>query len=319
MAHYFPSVREKERECALINTGVFAVDKKDDADLPSIDWGRADMLIELALNEDLDTVGDVTTNSIIPEDMESRAVLRCKSDGTIVAGLAIAERVFKLVEPRLEFKVFVEDGELCNAGEEIAAVEGPVRGILTGERTALNFLQRLSGIATTTNRYAKALEGSKTQLLDTRKTTPGYRNLEKYAVAVGGGANHRMGLFDRVMIKDNHRELAALGGGENAIAWAVAQARIHYPELEIEVEADTVEEAAQAAEAGVEYILLDNMSNEEMAEAVKVIAGRAKTEASGGITIERLPEIGRIGVDFVSSGALTHSVKSADISLDIEM
>jgi nicotinate-nucleotide pyrophosphorylase (carboxylating) len=301
------------------NRSFFAVEKKDDVDLPSIDWGRADMLIELALNEDLDTVGDVTTNSVIPEDMEGRAVLRCKSDGTIVAGLAIAERVFKLVEPRLEFKTFMEDGELCNAGDEIAAVEGPVRGILTGERTALNFLQRLSGIATTTNRYAKALEGSKTQLLDTRKTTPGYRNLEKYAVAVGGGSNHRMGLFDRVMIKDNHRELAALGGGDNAIAWAVAQARTHYPELEIEVEADTVEEAAMAAEAGVEYILLDNMSNEEMAEAVKVIAGRAKTEASGGITIERLPEIGRIGVDFVSSGALTHSVKSADISLDIEM
>ena len=295
------------------------MDKKEDADLPSIDWGRADMLIELALNEDLDTVGDVTTNSVIPEEMEGRAVLRCKTDKTIVAGLAIAERVFKLVEPRLEFKTFVDDGELCNAGDEIAAVEGPVRGILTGERTALNFLQRLSGIATTTNRYAQALEGTKTQLLDTRKTTPGYRNLEKYAVAVGGGSNHRMGLFDRVMIKDNHRELAALGGGENAIAWAVAQARKQYPELEIEVEADTVEEAAQAAEAGVEYILLDNMSNEEMAEAVKVIAGRAKTEASGGITIERLPEIGKIGVDFVSSGALTHSVKSADISLDIEM
>ena len=295
------------------------MDKKDDADLPSIDWGRADMLIELALNEDLDTVGDVTTNSVIPEEMEGRAVLRCKTDKTIVAGLAIAERVFKLVEPRLEFKTFVDDGELCNAGDEIAAVEGPVRGILTGERTALNFLQRLSGIATTTNCYAQALEGTKTQLLDTRKTTPGYRNLEKYAVAVGGGSNHRMGLFDRVMIKDNHRELAALGGGENAIAWAVAQARKQYPELEIEVEADTVEEAAQAAEAGVEYILLDNMSNEEMAEAVKVIAGRAKTEASGGITIERLPEIGKIGVDFVSSGALTHSVKSADISLDIEM
>ena len=297
----------------------FAVEKKDDAELPSIDWGRADMLIELALNEDLDTVGDVTTNSVIPEEMEGRAVLRCKTDKTIVAGLAIAERVFKLVEPRLEFKTFVDDGELCNAGDEIAAVEGPVRGILTGERTALNFLQRLSGIATTTNRYAQALEGTKTQLLDTRKTTPGYRNLEKYAVAVGGGSNHRMGLFDRVMIKDNHRELAALGGGENAIAWAVAQARKQYPELEIEVEADTVEEAAQAAEAGVEYILLDNMSNEEMAEAVKVIAGRSKTEASGGITIERLPEIGKIGVDFVSSGALTHSVKSADISLDIEM
>ena len=297
----------------------FAVDKKEDAELPSIDWGRADMLIELALNEDLDTVGDVTTNSVIPEDMEGRAVLRCKTDATVVAGLAIAERVFKLVEPRLEFKAFVEDGEVCSKGDEIAAVEGPVRGILTGERTALNFLQRLSGIATTTNHYAKALEGSKTVLLDTRKTTPGYRNLEKYAVAVGGGSNHRMGLFDRVMIKDNHRELAAAGGGDNAIAWAVEQARSKYPELEIEVEADTIDEAAQAAAAGVEYILLDNMTNEEMAEAVKVIAGRSKTEASGGITIERLAEIGKIGVDFVSSGALTHSVKAADISLDIEM
>ena len=288
------------------------MEKKDDADLPSIDWGRADMLIELALNEDLDTVGDVTTNSIIPEDMESRAILRCKSDATVVAGLAIAERVFKLVEPRLEFKAFVEDGELCSKGDEIAVVEGPVRGILTAERTALNFLQRLSGIATTTNRYAKVLEGSKTELLDTRKTTPGYRNLEKYAVAVGGGSNHRMGLFDRVMIKDNHREIAAAGGGENGISWAVEQARKKYPELEIEVEADTIEEAAQAAAAGVEYILLDNMSNEEMAEAVKVIAGRSKTEASGGITIERLAEIAKIGVDFVYSGA-------ADISLDIEI
>ena len=295
------------------------MERKEDADLPSIDWGRADMLIELALNEDLDTVGDVTTNSVIPEEMESRAVLRCKTDGTVVAGLPIAERVFKLVEPRLEFKAILEDGEVCNAGDGIASVEGPVRGILTGERTALNFLQRLSGIATTTRKYVQALAGSKTVLLDTRKTTPGYRNLEKYAVAVGGGANHRMGLFDRVMIKDNHRELAALGGGDNAIAWAVKQARSRHPELEIEVEADTVEEAAQAADAGVEYILLDNMSNEMMAEAVKVIAGRAKTEASGGITIERLPEIGRLGVDFVSSGALTHSVKAADISLDIEM
>ena len=316
----FPSVRKNNCIRTHNYIGVFfAVEKKDDADLPSIDWGRDDILIELALNEDLDTVGDVTTNSIIPEDMESRAVLRCKTDGTVVAGLAIAERVFKLVEPRLEFKVFVEDGEVCKAGDEIAAVSGPVRGILTGERTALNFLQRLSGIATTTSRYAKALEGSKTELLDTRKTTPGYRNLEKYAVAVGGGSNHRMGLFDRVMIKDNHRELAALGGGENAIAWAVEQARKRYPELEIEVEADTLDEVAQAAAAGVEYILLDNMSNEEMAEAVKIVDGRARTEASGGITIERLAEIGRIGVDFVSSGALTHSVKSADISLDIDM
>ena len=292
------------------------MEKRDDADLPSIDWGRADMLIELALNEDLDTVGDVTTNSIIPEDMEGRAVLRCKTDGTVVAGLAIAERVFKLVEPRLEFKTFIEDGESCNAGDEIAAVEGPVRGILTGERTALNFLQRLSGIATTTNRYVQALGDSKTQLLDTRKTTPGYRNLEKYAVAVGGGANHRMGLYDRVMIKDNHRELAAMEG-PGSIARSVNRVREMFPGLEVEVEADRLEEVAEAADAGAEYILLDNMTDEMMAEAVKMVHGRSKLEASGGITLTRLPAIGKIGVDFVSSGALTHSVKSADISLDI--
>lgn len=305
--------------CRKYHGDFLTVENKEDADLPSIDWGRADLLIELALNEDLDTTGDVTTNSIVPEDVESRAVLRCKSNGVIVAGLPIAERVFKLVEPRLEFKIIKPDGSLCQAGEEIASVEGPARGILTGERTALNFLQRLSGIATTAHRYAAALEGSKTTLLDTRKTTPGYRNLEKYAVAVGGGTNHRIGLYDRVMIKDNHRVLAALGGGDHAIDWAVKQARKAYPDLEIEVEADTIDEARQAAEAGVEYILLDNMSDEQMEEALKLIAGRAKTEASGNVTIERLPRIAAVGVDFVSSGALTHSVKAADISLDMEL
>ena len=172
-------------------------------------------------------------------------------------------------------------------------------------------------MATTASKYAAALEGTGTEILDTRKTTPGYRNLEKYAVAVGGATNHRIGLYDRVMIKDNHRELAAMEGA-GGIARSVGRARAKYPELEIEVEADSLDEVREAVEAGAEYIMLDNMSDEMMAEAVRIVAGRSKLEASGGITLERLPRIGRLGVDYVSSGALTHSVKAADISLDIE-
>lgn len=203
-------------------------------------------------------------------------------------------------------------------GDKLAEISGPARGILIAERTALNFLQRLSGIATTSAKYAKALEGTRTVVLDTRKTTPGYRNLEKYAVAVGGATNHRIGLYDRVMIKDNHRELAAMEG-PGGIARSVERARKFRPDLEIEVEADSLDEVREAADAGVEYIMLDNMSDEMMAEAVQIVNGRAKLEASGGITLERLPRIGKIGVDFVSAGALTHSVKAADISLDIEV
>lgn len=290
----------------------------DDPGSCAIDWGRADHLIELALNEDLDMVGDTTTLAVVPENAVSRAVLKCKENEMVVCGLPIAERVFKIVEPRLEFDPRLEEGSVCHAGDILAVVRGPARGILTAERTALNFLQRLCGVATTARRYAKELEGFKTVVLDTRKTTPGYRNLEKYAVAVGGASNHRIGLYDRIMIKDNHRELAALEG-DGAIARAVTRARKAYPELEIEVEADTLDEVAQAADAGVEYILLDNMDNETMKKAVSLVHGRAKLEASGGITLERLRSIGETGVDFVSSGALTHSVKAADISLDIEV
>ena len=184
--------------------------------------------------------------------------------------------------------------------------------------TLLNFLQRLSGVATTSAKYAAALEGTKTLVLDTRKTTPGYRNLEKYAVAVGGATNHRIGLYDRVMIKDNHREMAAMEG-PGGIVRSVERARQAHPELEVEVEADTLDEVREALEAGADHIMLDNMSDEMMAEAVKLVNGRAKLEASGGITLERLPRIGKIGVDFVSAGALTHSVKAADISLDIRV
>ena len=195
---------------------------------------------------------------------------------------------------------------------------GDARTILTGERTALNLLQRLSGIATVTRRYVEALgPDCPTKLLDTRKTTPGLRLMEKYAVLTGGAQNHRIGLYDRIMIKDNHREMAKVVGGPHSIGKAVAACRTKYPDLEIEVEADSLEDVREAANAGVEYILLDNMSNEMMAQAIQIIDGHAKTEASGNITLERLPSMRNLGLDYISSGALTHSAKAIDIGLDI--
>ncbi|MBR7119303.1 MAG: carboxylating nicotinate-nucleotide diphosphorylase [Lentisphaeria bacterium] len=286
--------------------------------IPEIDWKRTDLLIALALEEDLDEAGDTTTLAVVPANAVSRAVLRCKQEGMVVSGLAVAERVFKTVEPALQFNAFVKDGDVCKYGDLLAEISGPARGILTAERTALNFIQRLCGVATASRLYADALKDYNTVVLDTRKTTPGVRNLEKYSVAVGGATNHRIGLFDRIMIKDNHRELAA-AEGDGAITRAVERARRAYPDLEIEVEADSLEEVREAAETGAEYIMLDNMDDATMAEAVKIVNGRAKLEASGGITLERLARIGKTGVDYVSSGALTHSVKSADISLDIEV
>ena len=283
---------------------------------PDIDWKRVDQLIELALAEDLDGAGDVTTDSVIDAALTAVAELRCKEPEMVVAGQEVARRVFLRLDPEAAYTILKPDGAVCTTGDVIARVRGRARALLTAERTALNFLQRLCGCATTAHRYAAALAGSKTVVLDTRKTTPGYRNLEKYAVAVGGATNHRIGLFDRAMIKDNHRELAALAG-PGGITRSVAMIRKLHPELEIEVEADSLEEVREAASAGADYILLDNMSDEMMTEAVAINAGRAKLEASGGITLERLARIGRIGVDFVSSGALTHSVKAADISLDI--
>ncbi len=284
--------------------------------IPEIDWTRVDALIELAINEDLDGAGDVTTLAVVPADKRARAVLRCKQQDMVVAGQEVAERVFARLDPLATYQVLKPDGCCCAKGEIIAEVTGSAQSLLTAERTALNFLQRLCGIATVSARYAAALKDSATVVLDTRKTTPGFRNLEKYAVAVGGATNHRIGLFDRAMIKDNHRELAAMEG-PGGIARSVARVRHAYPDLEIEVEADRLEEVREAADAGADYILLDNMTDEMMAEAVKINAGRARLEASGGITLERLPAIGKIGVDFVSAGALTHSVKAADISMDI--
>ena len=288
------------------------------SNIPAIDWQRVDVLIDLALSEDLGDRGDTTTLACVPAEARSRAVLLCKEDEMVLAGIGVAERVFKKIDPELTFTALKKDGDLCVRGDKIAEISGSARAILTGERTALNFIQRLCGVATMSHIYAAELSGSNCVVLDTRKTTPGYRNLEKYAVAVGGAGNHRIGLFDRIMIKDNHRELAALEG-DGAIARAVARARAAYPDLEIEVEADTLDEVAQAADCQVEHIMLDNMSDDEMKKAVAITAGRAKLEASGGITLKRLASIGRIGVDYVSSGALTHSMRSMDISLDIEV
>lgn len=279
-----------------------------------IDWKRVDILIDLALEEDLGENGDITTNSVIDADLKAKAVLLAKQD-LVCAGLPVAERLFKRINPEIEFKALVKDGDVLKKGDILAEMYGPARALLTGERTALNFIQRLSGSATMAHKY-QALAGDKSWILDTRKTTPGWRNLEKYAVSVGGAHNHRIGLFDRVMIKDNHRELAGLEGA-GGILRSVERARKMFPGFEVEVEIDSLSELNEALESKAEYILLDNMSNEMMAEAVRITNGRAKLEASGNVTETRVASIAETGVDFISSGALTHSVKAADISMDI--
>ena len=284
--------------------------------LPAIDWKRTDTLIALALEEDLGDLGDTTTNAVIPDGLITDAVFLAKED-LVCAGLPVAERLFHTLDPAVQWQALVQEGEFCPKGTLLAKVHGPARILLTGERTALNFLQRLSGVATASNRYQTAAGGS-CRILDTRKTTPGWRNLEKYAVAVGGAFNHRIGLYDRIMIKDNHRELAGLEGAGGIIR-SVQRARKMYPQLEVEVEVDSLSELAEAVESGAEYILLDNMTDEQMTEAVAFVKGRSKLEASGGITLERIPSAAKTGVDFISAGALTHSVKSSDISMDIQL
>ncbi len=288
--------------------------KNKDRKIHPIDWKRVDILIDLALEEDLGDNGDITTKSVIPAGLKAKAVLLAKQD-LVLAGLPVAERLFKKISPELQFTAHVQDGDFCPKGTILAEITGSAQALLTGERTALNFMQRLSGSATMAYKYQN-LAGDKAEILDTRKTTPGWRNLEKYAVSVGGAHNHRIGLFDRVMIKDNHRELAGLEGS-GGILRSVERARKIYPGYEVEVEIDSLTELQEALESGAEYILLDNMSNEQMAEAVRITGGRAKLEASGNITETRIPSIAETGVDYISSGALTHSVKSADISLDI--
>ena len=285
--------------------------------IPLIDYDRLSQLISLALIEDLGEIGDTTTIAVVPGNITISAILRCKED-CVCAGLPIAEQVFKAIDETIEFEALVAEGDSCPTMTPLAKISGNAQALLTAERTALNFLQRLSGIATVSQKYTALVAGTETVILDTRKTTPGWRNLEKYAVAVGGASNHRIGLYDRIMIKDNHRELAGLEGS-GGIARSVERARACFPELEVEVEADTLEEVRESISANADYILLDNMNNEQMAQAVALNNGTAKLEASGGITLERISEIARLGVDFISVGALTHSVKATDISMEIEV
>ena len=253
-------------------------------------------ICRLALAEDIGS-GDATTLAVVPEKLETEA--------------RFITRQLHELDRSLDFQPLVQEGDFCKPGTELAVVCGKAQPILTGERCALNFMQRLSGIATMTRQYVLALGDSKTKLLDTRKTTPGLRMLEKYAVKVGGAQNHRFGLFDRIMIKDNHREMAKTVG-EGSIAWAVRQCREKYPKLEIEIEADNLDEVRQAADAGVEYILLDNMSNDMMVEAIKIIAGRAKTEASGNITLENVAEVARRILYIESMGGVLKFSDMAD-------
>lgn len=266
-------------------------------------------LIDRALQEDIGT-GDLSTR-IFSDDLSSLAKLYAKQEG-VVAGLSLVEQVFQRVDPRILVKTLAQDGDKVNVGEVVIELEGPLGSILQGERTALNFLQHLSGIATATKRAVDQVSGLSTYIVDTRKTLPGWRALQKYAVRVGGGQNHRFGLYDAVMLKDNH--LAAVVGLTEAVQRVKAQIG-HM--IKIEVECETMEQVEEAVACGVDVIMLDNMGIEEMREAVLYIDKRAIVEASGGIQEEHLRQVAETGVDLISIGALTHSVKAMDFSLDL--
>jgi nicotinate-nucleotide pyrophosphorylase (carboxylating) len=273
-------------------------------------------LVRAALSEDVGA-GDVTTLATVPAEAGAQAFIRAR-EPLVLAGIAVAEAVFDELSPAIKMKRAARDGQSLEAGATLLELAGPAQPLLTGERVALNFLQRLSGIATLTARFVQAVKGTRARLLDTRKTTPGLRRLEKYAVVCGGGTNHRTGLYDMVLIKDNH--LAALKGeAPNAIAAAITRARRQYPDLKIEVEADTLEQVGQALAAGANLILLDNMNLQQLRTAAGACAGRAQTEASGGVNLDSVRAIAETGVDFISVGALTHSARAVDIGLDFEL
>jgi len=272
-------------------------------------------IIDRALAEDLGK-GDVTTEALIPGDQQGTGFIVAKKEG-ILAGTGVAKQVFHQVGPELKVEMLLEDGARVKPGSKVAKVSGSIASILKAERVALNFLQRLSGIASETNRYVARVEGLPVRIMDTRKTTPGLRSLEKYAVRVGGGENHRMNLGDGILIKDNH--LAGLRSKGLNIKEIVARARQNAPQrLPVEVEVGTVSEALEAVEAGADIVMLDNMSLEDMRKAVKSIHGRASIEASGGITLDNVRAVAETGVDFISIGALTHSTRALDISLELE-
>lgn len=269
---------------------------------------NADELIKSALKEDISSE-DVTTNSVIKEYVKGTVQLICKQDG-VICGLGVFKRVFEILDDKTEVEFTVQDGDRVTRGQLLGTLTGDIRVLLSGERTALNYLQRMSGIATYTSQVASLLAGSKTKLLDTRKTTPNMRIFEKYAVKVGGGLNHRYNLSDGVLLKDNH--IGAAGGVKQAVAAAKAYAPFV---RKIEVEVENLEMCREAVEAGADIIMLDNMSVEDMKKAIKMIDGRALTECSGNITRENIAKIVETGVDFVSSGALTHSAPILDMSL----
>ncbi len=268
----------------------------------------ADKYIKMALAEDI-TNEDISTNAVMPEYKKGEVELICKQDG-IIAGLDVFKRVFQLLDPSTDIKLHIKDGDAVSKGKKAAIITGDIRVLLSGERTALNYLQRMSGIATYTAEVVKMLQGSRTKLLDTRKTTPCMRIFEKYAVTVGGGLNHRYNLSDGVLLKDNH--INAAGGVKEAVAAAKKYASFVH---KIEVETENIAMVEEAVEAGADIIMLDNMSAEEMKKAVTLINGRAQTECSGNITKENIENIIAVGVDYISSGALTHSAPILDISM----
>jgi len=263
-----------------------------------------------ALAEDVGS-GDVTTEATVAEDATCVALLLLKEPG-VVAGLPVVEAVFRALDPNASFELLAEDGSRFEQPAELGRISGRTRAVLTGERTALNFVGRLSGIATLTRRFVDAIEGTGAEILDTRKTTPNLRALEKYAVRCGGGRNHRFGLDDGILVKDNHLRAA------DGVRPAVELLRATGTSLPIEVEAETLDDVREAVDAGAEQILLDNMPPELMREAVELVDGKATLEASGGVSLETVREIAETGVDFVSAGALTHSARSLDVSLELE-
>lgn len=269
---------------------------------------NADELILSALKEDI-TSEDITTNAVMREYCKGQVQLICKQDG-IIAGLDVFKRVFELLDPDTEFEMHAKDGDEVKSGTVIGTISGDIRTLLSGERTALNYLQRMSGIATYTNSIVQLLDGSKTRLLDTRKTTPNMRVFEKYAVKVGGGCNHRYNLSDGILLKDNHI------GAAGSVKRAVEMAREYAPFVrKIEIEVENLDMLREALEAGADIIMLDNMSPEDMKAAVEITAGRAETECSGNVTKENIARLTDIGVDYISSGALTHSAPIMDFSL----
>jgi len=269
--------------------------------------------VRQALAEDVGQ-GDATTLATVPAGARAQAHVVAR-EPLVLAGLGIVGATFRCLSRRIRIEPLAADGDRVGKGQPVMRLEGPARALLTAERVALNFLQRLSGVATLASRYVAAIAGTRARILDTRKTTPGWRRFEKYAVACGGGLNHRQGLDDLVLIKDNH--LAALAAEQpNPIAAAVMRARRRYPRLKVEVEADTLAQVKQAVDAGADIVLLDNMSPRQMRRALTLVAGRALTEASGGIDLGSVRAVAATGVDFISVGALTHSARAVDLALD---